>query len=91
MRISKIDGIKVTDYNRTKHRIGYQDQPNHIRWYVSDLPGHVGTVRAKQGSERNSDWGWTTKETQAILLSPYWQRRFTAFLNRDANRTGGLR
>ena len=38
-----------------------------------------------------SDWGWTTKETQAILLSPHWRRRFTAFLNRDANRTGGLR
>jgi hypothetical protein len=54
MRILKIDGVKVIDTDRTKHRIGYQDQLNHVRWYVSDLPGHVGTAKIKQGSDQGT-------------------------------------
>ena len=58
-------------------------------WYVSDLPGHAGTVRIKAGPERNSDWGWTDKRKKAIILSPYWQRRFVAY-GPKINRTNNL-
>ncbi len=37
----------------------------YIFYYVSELPGEGGV-----------DWGYTTKSEQAIVLSPYWQRRF---------------
>jgi hypothetical protein len=70
--------------------IGYQDQPNHERWYVADLPGHNGDKPIKSGNGKRSDWGWTTDRKQALSLSPYWQRRFMAFVKRDHNRTGGL-
>ena len=35
-------------------------------FYVANLKGRVG------------DWGYTTDYKKAIVLSPYWQRRFTA-------------
>ena len=35
-------------------------------FYVANLKGRVG------------DWGYTTNYKQAIVLSPYWQRRFAA-------------
>lgn len=56
-------------------------------WYVSDLPGHDGTVKSK--SCPRSDWGWTTDPDKAILLSPYWQKRFAAFCKRDMRRPWG--
>lgn len=36
-------------------------------FYVAQLPGQGG-----------KDWGWTERYGEAILLSVYWQRRFTA-------------
>ena len=72
--------------------IGSQQQTHlrfHPTWFVSDLPGHAGTVRVKTGSERNSDWGWTTDRAKAIHLSPYWQRRFVKY-GRDVNRASKL-
>lgn len=35
-------------------------------FYVANLKGRVG------------DWGYTTNYKQAIVLSPYWQRRFAS-------------
>ena len=43
---------------------------NHITgslYWVAQVPGNGGT-----------DWGYTTHADQAMRLSPYWQRRFTA-------------
>jgi len=67
--------------------IGMSSQQDHTPIYVSDLPGHRGTVRIKIGSERNSDWGWSTKLSQAIHLTPYWEKRFLKYL-KDTNRSG---
>ena len=52
-------------------------------WYVSDLPGHNGTVRIK-GS--NSDWGYDQDGSKGIPISEYWQRRlikYARLTNRD--------
>jgi len=38
----------------------------HVVYYVAQVKGRVG------------DWGYTTDPTQAISLTPYWQRRFAA-------------
>lgn len=70
--------------------IGYQDQPDHTRWYVSDLPGHIGTARALTAAGRKADWGFSPKREQAIDLSPYWQRRFLAYYRGIPNRQVGL-
>ena len=43
------------------------------RWWVANLPGRAGV-----------DWGYTTVEAEAVVLTPYWQRRF----RRDAERCG---
>lgn len=59
-------------------KIAWQDQI-HIgdkRWYVADLPGHHGLVRAKGSA---CDWGWTDDRKKAIPLTPYWQRRFAKY------------
>jgi hypothetical protein len=45
--------------------------------YVSDLPGHDGLQ--KSATYPNSDWGWSTDRKKAILLTPYWQRRFAKY------------
>lgn len=42
-------------------------------WYVSDLP------------DGTADWGWTEDIRKALRLSPYWQRRFSAFCRRDVS------
>lgn len=60
-------------------KVAYRSQPHISRngytpvWYVSDLPGHNGTVRVKGDP---SDWGWTDERVKAISMSVYWQRRF---------------
>lgn len=54
----------------------------HTIFYVSDLPGHSGTVRIKTGAERNADWGYSSERKHAINLTPYWQRRFLADMRR---------
>lgn len=70
-------------------RIGISAQIDHTPIYISDLPGHRGLVRIKEGQERKSDWGWTKNIEQAIPLSPYWQRRFIKYL-RDTRQEGFL-
>jgi hypothetical protein len=37
---------------------------------------YVESVKGKRG-----DWGYTTDVNRAMLLSPYWQRRFNADCN----------
>ena len=48
------------------HKRAQVFQP-HVKqtWYVCNLPGDGG-----------KDWGYTNKPDEAILLNPYWQRRF---------------
>lgn len=66
--------------------IGSQQQI-HMRpgttWYVADLPGHNGLVKATTGA---SDWGWTDDPAKAIQMSVYWVRRFIAYCRRDSKR-----
>jgi len=50
----------------------YWDQ-RHPVFYVAQLPGQGGV-----------DWGYTSRCTEAIELTPYWQRRFAA----DCRRVG---
>ena len=45
------------------------------RFWVAQLPGDGG-----------KDWGYTEKRRQAIQLTTYWQRRFTA----DCRRVGAV-
>ena len=46
------------------HRAGLPRGHARIMW-VANLPGHGGV-----------DWGYTQDPKQAMLISPYWQRRF---------------
>ena len=54
MRISKIDGIKVTDSDRTKHRIGYQHRSRKVVMYnvsmVSNTNSTEAVMKIKMGS-----------------------------------------
>ena len=46
---------------------GYRHWNSTQLYWVSHLPGHGG-----------KDWGYTSAPSDAIQLSPYWQRRFAA-------------
>ena len=44
-----------------------------VTYWVESLPGDGGV-----------DWGYTEDPSKAMLLSPYWQRRFSKYC-RDVN------
>lgn len=51
-----------------------RNHPNGKTYYIGEpngLPGQGG-----------ADWGWTDKPSEAMALSPYWQRRFRADMRR---------
>ena len=52
-------------------RIAWRQWDARTVFYVQFLPGEEG-----------ADWGYTTDVEKARPLSPYWQRRFRAYLAR---------
>ena len=56
--------------------------------YISDLPGHDGLV--KSATNPKSDWGWNNHRDSAIVLTPYWQRRFIAYSRNGLGYKGRL-
>jgi len=47
------------------------DKVRKCPWYVSATPGDGGV-----------DWAYTGNRSEAIVLSPYWQKRFAADMRR---------
>lgn len=53
------------------HMIARRQWNANTVFYVASLPGQDGV-----------DWGYDTKRSRAIVLTPYWQRRFAAHCRR---------
>lgn len=60
--------VAVAGVNTLGH--AWRSHPNGKTYYIgspSGLPGQGG-----------KDWGWTDIPSEAMVLTPYWQRRFKA-------------